>query len=96
MIIHKYQFPKHVVDGSSLQVVELPFGVKILTAQIQHDFITLWYLVSSVEKLADHVPHVHRFAFYATGYDEVPINARYMNTFQFDDGRYVLHMFELT
>jgi hypothetical protein len=77
------------------QNIEVPKGSKILTAQIQNNEITLWFLIkdSEAEKEKRH------FKVYGTGHsiDGVVTDRthQYINTLQFHGGSLVLHCFEI-
>lgn len=92
MKIHKHQF-LDIID-KNIHEVFLPFGSKILDTHLQRGLATMWYTVPDDIDISKNM-YVHRFGFYFTGYDHVPKNARYMNTFQFLTGELVVHMFEI-
>lgn len=91
MKIHKYQFPENLDE--SIFEVDLPVASKILTTQIQNGHVIMWYMVPDNSGFTG--MFTHRFKFYTTGFEDVPINARYMNTLQFVSGLFVYHLFEI-
>lgn len=92
MIVLKYQFP---VGGSGVFAAEIYEDAKILDAQLQYNRITVWFTVPKLNAGAMMNAKPRKFGFYVTAYEEVPDNAIYIKTFQFLDGNYVLHMFEI-
>lgn len=83
-----WKFPLLVTDW---QIVEMPRGAKILTAQLQKGFLQLWALCDETAP-----KERRRISIYGTGneVDEKP--GRYISTFQVADGDLVFHVFEDT
>lgn len=85
-----WKFPLAVADQ---QLIEIPRGAKLLTAQIQYgDKLNLWALVD------EHAPKGRRLiAIYGTGNplpDEGFDFGRYIATFQIAQGALVFHVFD--
>lgn len=95
MKIYKYTFSRDFdLIVNNIITVNLPGGSKILTTQLQDSAIVMWYAAPDIVDIkAD--PQIYHFKLYVTGSENIPTNSRYMNTFQFDDGQFVIHMFEL-
>lgn len=90
MLIHKYSF-RYELHG--LHEVVLPIGSKILSVKSQCGVLVMWYSVPN--DFANSALCTHRYGFYHTGFDDVPSNARFIDTFLFSGDMYILHMFEL-
>lgn len=93
MKIHKHVFSIVNPYVGQMHSLDMPQGSKIIAAQLQYDDPTIWYTVPNIEGFAG--KYTRRFQFFVTGFEEVPNDAVYINTFQFDEGRFVLHMFEV-
>lgn len=84
-----YKYPLELVDQ---QTVHLPYGYRILTAQLQNGNLQLWALIDPIENLSIPVS----IGIYGTGN---PINedpGKYISTVQLYDGGLVFHVFERT
>jgi hypothetical protein len=72
------------------QEIRMPSGAEILTAQIQYSELVLWALVDEDNKLESRM-----FVTYPTGMNIEETKIKYINTFQFSGGSFVLHLFEI-
>jgi hypothetical protein len=81
-----WKFPIECVDS---QVIEIPHGAKILTAQFQGDKLCLWALVDTEEP-----KELRNILIYGTGHAMKPDNLRYISTYQVAGGRLIFHVFE--
>ncbi len=83
-----WKFPLKIINT---QIIEMPYGAEILTAQEQYDELQLWALVDSEATLKIK----YRINIYGTGH---PISyedrLRYISTVQLRKGTLVLHIFE--
>jgi hypothetical protein len=68
----------------------LPKLARILSAQIQHGMISVWYVCDS------HAPEMEQrhYRLVETGELITGDHETYIATFQFSEGQYVLHLFE--
>lgn len=83
------KYPLDVVDQ---QTVHLPYGYRILTAQLQKGVLQLWVLIDPVENLSIPVS----IGIYGTGDPIDGDPGTYISTFQLYDGGLVFHVFERT
>lgn len=72
-----------------LQNVPMTEGAEILTAQVQDGAPQLWALLD-----ASRQPQERTILVAATG-QTIPPGARYIATFQIDEGTYIFHAFEV-
>ena len=84
-----YKYPLEVTDT---QIIELPFGARILTADMQYEKLCLWALVNpDLESKSKRTIDI-----FGTGH---PIDGKprdYISTFQMDGGRLIFHVFVRT
>lgn len=85
MKIYKYPIP---IDG--MTVIKMPEGAKILTVQLQNGEPHIWALVNPANKYIDRVFYLN-----VTG-ATIEDRETYIGTFQLQDGKIVLHLFEDT
>jgi len=82
-----WKYPLKPIES---QVVELPGGAKILTAQLQGNQLCLWALVNTLA-----LTESRKIRIYGT---EHPISNqkehRYISTYQLADGEFIFHVFE--
>lgn len=96
MKIYKHTFP---VGDSEFPYcggphsIDMPTSSKVIKAQVQHGAVTMWFTVPNIEGFTG--KFTRRFQFFVTGFEEVPDDAKYIETFQFFDGKLVLHLFEV-
>lgn len=83
--IHKYQLK------NADEVVSFPFGSNILTVHQQHNEVYVWADVDSREPVREN----RRFALRMTG-ESVPTDGTYLGTVHLNDGRHVIHVFEVS
>lgn len=83
MRVYKYELPL-----AGKVKVKMPGFIAPLSAQNQHGRLILWALV--VPGAAE---HDHEFNVVLTGHDEVDSSWVYLDTVQFDQGSYVVHVF---
>jgi hypothetical protein len=69
--------------------LELPRGAEILSANVKGDDAYIWALVDPDVPLTDRV-----IGAYATGYSNVPVGAKFIDTVHFQNGL-VFHIFEV-
>ena len=83
-----WKYPLEVVPQ---QTVEMPFGSKILTVQVQQETPCLWALVDPGLYTVRREIHI-----VGTGHElEISLSAlKYINTFQQANGSLVWHVFE--
>ena len=80
---------KYKLEITEQQTIEMPATATFLTMQVQHDVVTVWYLVNPKE---DHRPR--RFAIYGTGHEMPDEPGTYLGTFQIVGGALIFHVFE--
>ena len=68
----------------------IPEGGEILTTQTQADIAMMWVLVNPVM-----TPISRHFKIFGTGHTITDEKMKYINTFQFDNGALVFHVFEI-
>ena len=73
------------------QVVTMPAGADILSAQVQHGTICLWALVDDSQSTSEQ----RRINIYGTGHAVGHAIGRFVGTVMLDDGNIVLHVFEV-
>ena len=83
-----WKFPLRILD---VQIVRMPAGAKILTAQVQYDELQLWAIVDPYAPIAERV-----FRIETTGREIAIGPTSYIATFQIRDGLFVGHLFEVT
>ena len=73
-------------------MVEMPAGAKVLTAQSQNDKAYMWALVDTTAPLV-----IRRFRIFGTGFDieHTPKDLGYIGTFQVCNGTFIWHVFEI-
>lgn len=85
---------KFILDTQSLmQIIEMPIGSEVLTAQVQQGKSVLWALVNPRETAK--VPR--NFMIVETGQSisrSVECTYKHISTLQFNEGNYILHVFE--
>ena len=83
--IHKYR-----LDICDVQLIEIPYGGKILDVQIQHNNLQLWALVNPSLSLQK-----RQIVIYGTGHNVLnDEHLNYISTFQIHNGKLVFHVFE--
>ena len=87
-----WKFP---LTASTVQVVKMPKGAKILSVHLQRGTPCIWALVDW-ELGEPEAAHVDRLVYlYGTGdLFELPEVAEFVGTFMTEDGRYVFHVFD--
>lgn len=81
-----YKYPLNL----GRQVVLLPLGARVLTAQVQHETICLWAEVADPEGKKER----RTFNVVGTGHP-IPNNPGvYIGTVQMQEGRFVWHVYE--
>lgn len=83
MVIWKFK-----IEFTGLQQIEMPFGAKILTAQMQHGKLCIWALC---EPSNEQEPRT--IAICGTGHSAPSDINQYVATIQTDDGAWVWHVF---
>ena len=86
MTIYKYPLS---VTGS--QIIELPRGATILTAQVQGEMLCLWAEIDENQEDTDE----RIIGVFGTGHPMGNTPRRYINTTQADGGSLIWHVFEL-
>lgn len=81
--IYKYQLE----IGTT--VVSMPEDARVITAQVQRGNLCMWVVVDPNAEVID-----RHFAVVGTGH-HVPDSAKYIATFQLDNGGFVGHVFEV-
>jgi hypothetical protein len=85
------QIWKYLLAIVDQQMLDLPFGARILTVQAQQDKLCLWALVDEMENLLE----PHQLAIYGTG-PPLPVQPGiYIATVQTLGGRGIWHVFEM-
>jgi hypothetical protein len=81
---------KYTLQITDFQVIDLPENCQILTVQMQHGKPQLWVLADR-----EHIKKQKVIQIIGTGH-EIPITniARYISTFQMENGYLVFHVFE--
>lgn len=83
---------KYILKAEDEQILKLPIGSKILTAQVQRGEICLWALVTGSFTAAERTICIH-----GTGHPIAKAyNLTYISTVQLDGGSLVFHIFERT
>lgn len=82
--IHKYQLA--ITDK---QLVDIPRGGKVLSAQIQRDTLCIWALVDDAAPVEPRTFYVH-----GTGHKLLDPTARFIGTVQMRGGALIFHVFE--
>lgn len=82
-----FKYPLQATSGA-VQSIFLPVGSELLTVQLQYGTPSAWFMVDPDAEKRD-----RSFVFIMTGHG-VPDGLRYVQTFQFDGGDFVLHLFE--
>lgn len=81
---------KYQLDICDDQLIEIPYGGKILDVQIQHNDLQLWALVNPSSSLQKRQIRIH-----GTGHDVLnDEHLNYISTFQVHGGNLVFHVFE--
>lgn len=80
-----WKYPLKITDT---QVVTMPKGAEILSAQMQGDGLCVWAKVDSGEPSEDVMFFVH-----GTGHGLTSPEAKYLDTFQMRGGTLVFHVF---
>lgn len=82
---------KYEINITEYVSIDMPYGAQILTVQKQGDKICLWAVVSPQAKT-----QLRNFMWAGTG-QPLPdtFNEKYIGTVQFDDGKWVFHLFEI-
>ena len=81
-----WKFPLGVTD---VQVLEVPFGAKFLTVQVQNGVPCLWALVNPESGKVGRTIEV-----FGTGHHMDESDREYIGTFQLSGGALVFHVFE--
>ena len=71
------------------QVVEMPFGAKILSFQLQNSVPTIWCLVEPTQEKV-----IRRFRMVGTGHKIEEGGLQYIGTIQITDINLIYHLFE--
>lgn len=88
-MIWKYPIETWRIPGTVR--LSLPKGANILCAQSQHEHLAIWALVDTGQVREERV-----LAVYETGKQLPADPGIYIGTVQFDNGAYVVHVFEAT
>lgn len=82
-----WKYPLEIADR---QVVRMPSGAQVLSAQVQHGQLCLWAIVDDDRDVADTQVHIA-----GTGHPLDAINPswRHVGTVQMLEGRLVFHVF---
>ncbi len=87
-VIWKYE----IGIGDGIQIVDMPFGARVMTAQMQVSTLCLWAMVEPSERLTRRT-----FIVYGTGHRIGDDDAlTYVGTVQVHGGALVFHVFEVT
>lgn len=92
--IHKTSFPLDRLTDTL--VVSLPTGSEILSVGNQHETLVVWYKTDTDKK--DHEKQNHKLRIATTGNPlgiERVVPSRFLGTVQFQDGAFVVHVFEI-
>lgn len=87
--IYKYELP----PKQGVYKIEVPEGANLLSCQQQgNNRVSFWFMVNKENK-----PVVKQFALILTGIDieYKSFELKYISTCQFDNGAFVLHLFEI-
>ena len=87
-----WKFPFDVTADVS---VEMPFGAKVLTVQVQNGIPCLWALVEPRNTMPKTSDGTTKFRIVGTGH-EFDGQGEYVGTFQLMDGALVFHVFEVS
>lgn len=82
---------KYQLDVCSDQLVQLPTGAEILTAQVQHGTVQMWACVDPDSPLETHHIRIHGTGHCVLNHDKL----KYISTFQLQNGNLVFHVFEV-
>lgn len=74
--------------------LELPNGTEIVAVQNQNEKIAIWGLVSP-EEIENTVRRTFELRHTGDAFDFVAGQKRYLSTLQFEEGNYVIHIFEI-
>lgn len=74
--------------GVDRQVFSIPMGCRVLTAQAQDDYVTLW-----AEVMTENDTEEVEVQLVGTGTNCDDLKGNYLSTVQLYDGRLVLHVF---
>lgn len=84
--IYKYEISKY-----GCRDIRMPKGAKILSTHLQHNEPVIWALVDTSEPTVSRSINVH-----TTGSDVGEDDtSRFIGTLLLDDGKYVVHIFDL-
>lgn len=86
--VYKYSFD---VESKTEYEVLLPRKSQILSIQEQHGKVVMWYAFAHEDETN---LTRRKFKFIVTGYETVSIVAVHLATLQFNEGNFVLHLFE--
>ncbi len=81
---------KYPLPISDINIIQMPKGAKILTAQMQDEEPFIWALVEPGEP-----DEPRAFRVIGTGHEIYETLVAYISTFQMDGGRLVFHVFEV-
>lgn len=82
-----WKFPLHLTDR---QVVSMPSGAKILSAQAQHGKVTLWAMCDQSREERQ----LRTLLIIGTGHPVPDDCCEFIGTVQFEGGSLVFHVFE--
>jgi hypothetical protein len=87
-VIHKHEVPLE----RSFDILLHP-EAEVLSVHVQNGVPQIWVRTPAAESL-DYSTHPRLFYLYGTGYPVDEDAGRFIGTFQLNDGRLVLHLFE--
>ena len=81
---------KYTINPTNYKtIIEMHEGSEILSAQVQNNEPCLWIRVDTSKKIIKRVFYV-----LLTGESIIPVDSKFIGTFQIDGGSYVVHIFE--
>lgn len=83
---------KYEILSRGFNNIELPVGAKVLSAMQQGNNIQMWV---SVDEQHQWSTESREFFLAFTGFDTVPVGAKFIGTTMSSDGKAVSHLFEV-
>lgn len=82
-----YKYPL-IIEGE--QLIDVPLGAQLLTAQVQHEVVCIWAIIDSNEEQRES----RTIDIFGTGHPMSMATRKYLGTVQLCEGSLVFHVFE--